>query len=49
MAASARLPVDMTVAQFLAWCPDDGQRWELVDGAPRAVAPSRRRGWATMR
>lgn len=27
----------MTVAEFLAWCPDDGERWELVDGAPRAV------------
>lgn len=29
------------MAEFLAWCPEDGQRWQLVDGAPRAMAPAR--------
>lgn len=32
----------MTVAEFLAWCPDDGRRWQLVDGSPRAMAPAKR-------
>lgn len=41
MSASTKLPVDMTVAEFLAWCPEDGQVWELVDGAPRAMAPAK--------
>jgi Uma2 family endonuclease len=31
----------MTVAEFLEWCPDDGQRWELIDGAPREMAPAK--------
>ncbi len=31
----------MTVAEFLEWCPDDGQHWELVDGTPRAMAPAK--------
>lgn len=29
----------MTVEEFLDWCPDDGQIWQLVDGEPRAMAP----------
>jgi Uma2 family endonuclease len=33
------IPVNMTVEEFLEWCPDDDQRWELVDGSPRAMAP----------
>lgn len=41
MSASTKLPVDMSVAEFLAWCPEDGQVWELVDGAPRAMAPAK--------
>jgi Uma2 family endonuclease len=41
MSASLKLPAAMTVAEFLDWCPEDGQRWELVDGAPRAMAPAR--------
>ena len=34
-------PAIMTVAEFLDWCPDDGQRWNLVDGIPRAMPPAR--------
>jgi Uma2 family endonuclease len=31
----------MTVAEFLAWDPPDfGDRWELVDGIPQAMAPA---------
>ena len=39
MSASAKLPVYMSVQEFLAWQPQDGLRYELVDGAPRAMAP----------
>jgi Uma2 family endonuclease len=41
MSASRKIPANMTVAEFLEWCPEDGQRWELVDGTPRAVAPAK--------
>jgi Uma2 family endonuclease len=41
MSASTKIPVDMSVAEFLAWCPEDGQVWELVDGTPRAMAPAK--------
>lgn len=45
MSASRQLPPDlpanMTVAEFLEWCPDDGRHWELVDGEPRAMASSK--------
>lgn len=30
----------MSVAQFLQWEPGDGQRWQLVDGVPEAMAPT---------
>jgi Uma2 family endonuclease len=31
----------MTVAEFLAWDPPDfSDRWELIDGTPRAMAPA---------
>ena len=30
----------MTVAEFLAWHPEDGQMWQLVDGEPQAMAPA---------
>ena len=33
----------MTVAEFLAWNPGDGQAWQLVDGVPMAMAPTSRR------
>jgi Uma2 family endonuclease len=36
-----QIPANMTVAEFLEWCPDDGQLWELVDGTPRAMAPGK--------
>ena len=39
MSASLKLPVWMSVRDFLAWEPGDGQRYELVDGQPRAMAP----------
>jgi Uma2 family endonuclease len=40
MVALAKLPVRMTVRDFLDWESGDGLRYELVDGAPRAIAPS---------
>ena len=41
MSAANQLPPGMTVAEFLAWdAPYGGDRWELVDGAPRAMAPA---------
>jgi Uma2 family endonuclease len=40
MSAANQLPATMTAAEFLAWNPQDSDRWELVDGAPRAMAPS---------
>ena len=45
MSASLKLPVHMTVEEFFAWDPGDGQRYELVEGAPRAMAlePARSR------
>ena len=44
MSAANQLPHLMTVAEFLAWQPPDGsERWELVEGIPRAMnAPSDR-------
>lgn len=39
MSAATKLPV-MTAAEFLDWnSPDGSDRWELVDGTPRAMAP----------
>jgi Uma2 family endonuclease len=32
----------MTVEEFLSWkAPDGSDRWELIDGTPQAMAPSR--------
>ena len=36
----AKIPVRMTVDEFLQWESDDGRRYELVDGEPRAMAPA---------
>jgi Uma2 family endonuclease len=36
----AKIPVRMTVDQFLKWDSEDGRRYELVDGEPRAMAPA---------
>ena len=41
MSAALKLPFDMTVEEFLDWCPDDSLRWQLVDGEPQAMAPAR--------
>src|SRR4051812_23553628 len=35
-----QVPLRMTVADFLAWESNDGLRYELVDGEPRALAPA---------
>ncbi|MCI0467793.1 MAG: Uma2 family endonuclease [Beijerinckiaceae bacterium] len=32
----------MTVAEFLSWTPPTAQIWQLVDGAPQAMAPASR-------
>jgi Uma2 family endonuclease len=41
MSAASKLPPAMTVAEFLAWVPPGGgDRWELIDGVPRAMAPA---------
>jgi len=44
VSAASQLPYLMTVAEFLVWDPPDGsERWELVEGIPRAMnAPSDR-------
>jgi Uma2 family endonuclease len=39
MSAANQLPPVMTVADFLAW-DSPGDRWELVEGEPRAMAPA---------
>jgi Uma2 family endonuclease len=36
----AKVPVRMTVDEFLKWDSEDGLRYELVDGEPRAMAPA---------
>jgi Uma2 family endonuclease len=40
MSAANQLPATMTVAEFVAWKPPGGDRWQLVDGTPQAMAPS---------
>jgi Uma2 family endonuclease len=40
MVVLAKIPVRMTVSEFLKWDSDDGHRYELVDGEPRAMAPA---------
>src|SRR5437660_7096580 len=42
MSAIAKIPVRMTVAEFLAWDARDGRLWQLVDGEPQAMAPASR-------
>ena len=41
MSATRKIPVNLTVAEFLEWRPDDGQRWQLLDGEPVATAPAK--------
>ena len=40
MALAAKVPIRMTVDEFSRWDSDDGYRYELVDGEPRAMAPA---------
>lgn len=42
MVAALRIPDWMTVAEFLAWDTPGGERWQLVDGEPQAMAPANR-------
>jgi Uma2 family endonuclease len=42
MTALPKIPVRMTVAEFLAWNPPSTQLWQLVDGEPQAMAPANR-------
>jgi Uma2 family endonuclease len=41
-AARKMPPSRMSVPEFLAWDPADGQLWQLVDGEPQAMAPANR-------
>jgi Uma2 family endonuclease len=45
VALRKQTPSNMTVDEFLAWLPDDGsvRGWQLIDGAPMAMAPARER------
>ncbi|MGH7101125.1 MAG: Uma2 family endonuclease [Acetobacteraceae bacterium] len=40
MSHALKLPVRMTVQEFLEWDSGDGLRYELADGEPRAMAPA---------
>ena len=42
MVALAKIPVRMSVEEFLAWEPGDGRAWQLVDGEPQAMSPASR-------
>ena len=42
MVALAKVPVQMSVQDFLSWEPGDGHTWQLVDGVPQAMAPASR-------
>ncbi len=42
MIALPKIPVFMSVTDFLAWCPPGDTAWQLVDGEPRAMAPASR-------
>src|ERR1700730_8164982 len=37
---AVKIPGRMTVDEFLKWDSEDGRRYELVDGEPRAMAPA---------
>ena len=42
MVALAKIPLRMSVQEFVAWYPNDERTWQLVDGAPQAMAPASR-------
>jgi Uma2 family endonuclease len=37
-----KIPTHMTVSEFIAWNAPEGARWQLVEGAPEAMAPASR-------
>ncbi len=39
MSVVTKIPARMSVIEFLAWCPEDGYFWQLIDGEPVAMAP----------
>jgi hypothetical protein len=43
MNVAVKIPVRMNVAEFLAWCPEDGPAWQLI-GGDGAAKPYPRRG-----
>lgn len=40
MSEAVKIPVRMSVDEFLAWEPGDGLVWQLVDGEPQAMSPA---------
>ena len=40
MSEAVKIPVRMSVDEFLAWEPGDGRAWQLVDGEPQAMSPA---------
>jgi Uma2 family endonuclease len=40
MNTAVKIPVRMSVAEFLAWTPPGPGLWQLVDGVPQAMAPA---------
>ena len=42
MSARVKLPIHMSVDDFLAWESGDRRPWQLVDGVPEAMAPTNR-------
>lgn len=39
---ATKIPARMSVAEFVVWDASNGQRWQLADGVPEAMAPSPR-------
>jgi Uma2 family endonuclease len=42
MIAAVKIPMRMSVAEFLDWDSEDGRIWQLVDGEPQEMAPAKR-------
>lgn len=42
MIVAVKLPIRMSLDEFLAWQPGGEQVWQLVDGEPQAMAPASR-------
>ena len=40
MSEAVKIPVYMSVDEFLAWNPSGEEMWQLVDGVPQAMAPA---------